>query len=630
VKHQYWERIRDELAIWRIGALPGILVIGLVILLRMTGALQFSEWWMLDFFLRSRSAESTDERILIVGIDEADLQANGYPIPDESLAELIEKLQTDEPRVIGLDLIRDMPVGAGHERLNQAFQAPNIIGIEKALPDFDGYTIAPPPGLPPEQIGFADDVLDADGASRRSLLEISIEAEAEYKFSLSLLLAERYLAAEDIVLENGIRDPDAMRFGEIEIPYLLPNSGGYINANTNGYQTLIHYRSGEAPFRRVTMTEVLNGEVPESWIRDRIILIGSIAVSAGDLKRAPAIINDSAGLSYGVKIHAHMTSQIISAVLDDRPLLRTWSNGWNYVWIIGWGLLGILLSRLLSSPLKTLLALGIASAILFMICIVALMGGWWLPIVPALGVLVLNSAGLTATLFYRYQQDLKAKIHERQAVIEQTFDAIHNGPLQTLARVMRHCPEETYSREQLYTELQQLDRELRTVYDAIRQETLTQNGQFYLCGCEPLNLQLPTHELLHEVYRATLSRPFRCFDCLKVKVVSFQPIDARSLSPDQKRGLCRFLEEALCNAGKYAEDMTRLEVTCQPLSGKIVVSVADNGTGTFPLVKTSSGRGTRQATMLAQQLRGTFRRVPNAPKGTICELTYPIAKPWFG
>lgn len=631
MKHQHWERVRDELAIWRIGALPGVLVIGLVILLRMTGALQFSEWWMLDFLLRSRLAEPTDERILIVGINEADLQANGYPIPDESLAELIEKLQTDEPRVIGLDLIRDMPVGSGHERLNQAFQAANIVGIEKALPDFDGYTIAPPPGLPLEQIGFADDVLDTDGASRRSLLEISTkaEAEAEHKFSLSLLLAEHYLAEEDIVLENGIRDPNAIRFGEVEIPYLLPNSGGYVNANTNGYQTLIHYRSGEEPFRQVTMTEVLNGEVPESWIRDRIVLIGSSAVSAGDLKRAPSIINDSAGLSYGVKIHAHMTSQIISAVLDDRPLLRAWSNGWNYVWIIGWGLLGILLSRLLASPLKTLLALGIASAILFTICIAALMGGWWLPIVPALGVLVLNSAGLTATLFYRYQQDLKAKIHERQAVIEQTFDAIHNGPLQTLARVMRHCSEETYSREQLYTELQQLNRELRTVYDAIRQETLTQSGHFYLCGCEPLDLQLPTHELLHKVYRATLSRPFRCFDRLKVKVVSFQPIDVCPLSADQKRGLCRFLEEALCNAGKYAEDMTRLEVTCKPQAGKILIRVADNGAGIANKSRLSTGRGTQQAMMLAKQLNGTFQRIPNLQKGTICELTYPITKPWF-
>ncbi|WP_416673918.1 CHASE2 domain-containing protein [Egbenema bharatensis] len=634
MNHRRWERIRDEIAIWRIGALPGLLVIGLVVLLRLMGTLQFSEWWMLDFFLRSRPPEPTDERILIVGINEADIQANGHPISDETLAELIEALQIYEPRVIGLDIVRDLPVEPGHDRLNQVFQSPNIIGIE-ALPNANGNAVSPPPGLPPEQIGFADVFSDADGALRRSLLDIALfeteSNEAESKFSLALLLAEAYLNQEGIYLDNGIRDPDAMRFGSAEIPQLRPNSGGYVNADTDGNQTLIHYRSGDLPFRQVSMADILSGNVPEDWIRDRIILIGSTAISLGDLKLAPALANnDNAGLTYGVKIHAHITSQIISAVLDDRPLLRTWANGWDYVWIIAWGLLGILLSRVLASPFKTLLALGIASALLFIICVAALMAGWWLPIVPALGVLILNSAGLTAALFYRHQQDLQAKIHDRQSVIEQTFDAIHNGPLQTLAGIMRNCSEESYSRDQLYAELQTLNHELRTVYDAIRQETLTPNGHFYLCNGEQLDLQHPTHELLHAVYRATLNRPFPSFEHLKVKVVSFQFIDVRILSTDQKRGLCRFLEEALCNAGKYARDMTRLEVSCKPQPGKILIRIADNGKGLPHTTSSFSGRGSHQATMLAKQLNGSFHRLPNSPQGTLCELTYPIAKPWFG
>jgi CHASE2 domain-containing sensor protein len=634
MNHKHWERIRNEIAIWRIGALPGILVIGLVVLLRLMGTLQLSEWWMLDFFLRSRSPEPADERILIVGIDEADIQLNEYPVSDGTLAELIEELQTHEPRVIGLDIIRDLPVEPGHEQLNQVFQAQNVIGIE-ALPDANGHAVSPPPGLPPEQIGFADVFSDADGALRRSLLDIVLPEtesnEAEYKFSLALLLAEAYLAEEGIAIENGRRDPNAIRFDTVEIPYLQPNSGGYVNADTDGNQTLIHYRSGDVPFRQVSMTDVLSGNVPEDWIRDRIILIGSTAISLGDLKLAPALANDdNAGLTYGVKIHAHITSQIISAVLDDRPLLNTWANGWDYGWIIAWGLLGILFSRVLASPFKTLLALGIASALLFIICFTALMAGWWLPIVPALGVLILNSAGLTAALFYRHQQDLQAKIHDRQSVIEQTFDAIHNGPLQTLAGIMRCCSEESYSRDQLYAELQTLNHDLRTVYDAIRQETLTPDGHFYLCNGEQLDLQHPTHELLHAVYRATLNRPFPSFEHLKVKVVNFQPIDARMLSTDQKRGLCRFLEEALCNAGKYAKEMTRLAVTCKPQAGKILIRVADNGAGLTHATSPSSGRGTHQAMLLAKQLNGSFRRIPNSPQGTLCELTYPIAKPWFG
>jgi two-component sensor histidine kinase len=118
-----------------------------------------------------------------------------------------------------------------------------------------------------------------------------------------------------------------------------------------------------------------------------------------------------------------------------------------------------------------------------------------------------------------------------------------------------------------------------------------------------------------------------------VKIVSFENIDNRPLSLEQKRGLCRFLEEALCNAGKYATGMTRLEVICKLENHWNVVRVVDNGLGieidTGVKLSPSGGRGTRQAKQLARQLNGTFRRSPNHPKGTICEISYPMNKFWF-
>jgi len=52
---------------------------------------------------------------------------------------------------------------------------------------------------------------------------------------------------------------------------------------------------------------------------------------------------------YGVEIEAHATSQIVNAVLNGRPLLHIWSEGWEYVWILAWGL-GIALGLILQSP----------------------------------------------------------------------------------------------------------------------------------------------------------------------------------------------------------------------------------------------------------------------------------------
>ncbi|NJL41354.1 MAG: histidine kinase, partial [Leptolyngbyaceae cyanobacterium SM1_4_3] len=118
------------------------------------------------------------------------------------------------------------------------------------------------------------------------------------------------------------------------------------------------------------------------------------------------------------------------------------------------------------------------------------------------------------------------------------------------------------------------------IEESARQETLMQSNHLYLCGGTRLNLQHPIHQLLHSVYRATLTRTrdFPLFEQV-IKIVSFEEIESRHLTLQHKRGLCRFMEEALCNAGKYAEGMTRLEVSCKLQNGWTIIRVADDGIG---------------------------------------------------
>jgi CHASE2 domain-containing sensor protein len=131
-----WSKIRKEFTIWSVGALPGIAAIGLVILVRLTGALQLIEWVTLDSFLRLRPSEPIDERVVIVGIDEEDIRRIGdYPIPDREIAKLLRTLQKYQPRVIGLDIVRDIPVEPGHTELVAAFKdIKNLIAVEKVYP----------------------------------------------------------------------------------------------------------------------------------------------------------------------------------------------------------------------------------------------------------------------------------------------------------------------------------------------------------------------------------------------------------------------------------------------------------------------------------------------------------------
>lgn len=60
----------------------------------------------------------------------------------------------------------------------------------------------------------------------------------------------------------------------------------------------------------------------------------------------------------------------------------------------------------------------------------------------------------------------------------------------------------------------------------------------------------------------------------------------RHLNVKHKRGICQFLEEALCNVGKHAQGATRLEVLCQQSDGRNMVRVTDHEIGCSKFAET--------------------------------------------
>jgi len=650
MKPDRWQAVKAGVTTWGRGALPGVMVIVAVMMARLTGALQFLELVTFDRFLRLRPAEPMDERIVIVSITEGDIQrARTYPIPDREIADLLKRLQAYQPTAIGLDIVRHIPVEPGNAELRSVFRSSkNTIGVEIALPDRSGFTVAPGPALPSEQVGFADAVLDADGYQRRSLLGAH-NPQQEYRFSFAIRLAERYLAAQGIKLGNGIRDPDAMRFDSIELTRVQSNSGGYVGADAGGNQILLNVRSGKMPFRVLSLSQIKSGKVNADWIRGKIVLIGVMSFSAKDLASSGAIAGINPGRIYGVEIQAHATSQIVSAVLDRRSLLRVWADAWEYLWIVAWGLLGISLGRFLRSPWKILFGILVASVSSIGICYGLILLGWWVPIVPVLLVLVLNGAGLMAALFYRHEQELRLRLEERQFAIEQTFNAIHSGPLQTLVGILRSAQEQA-TPPPFLPELQRLNQELRAVYGSVQREAIADEPHLRMGSAIELALQAPLHELLYKVYSNTLEQELPYLKTIKFKIVQFDPLNTSHLRLEHKRALCRFLEEALCNVGKHAIEATRLTVICTQEGDRQVIRVADNGRGKQSQSETlslaamdrdrettedpnpklqPSGLGTQLAKNLAKQLGGAFRRYPNQPKGTVCELTWPAKRRWF-
>ena len=244
-------------------------VAGAIIILRLIGILQSSELAAFDQLFHLRLPEAADERIVIVEIKEKDIQQlRQWPFSDQVIAQLLQKLNSYQPRTIGLDIYRDFSVKPGQAEFVKACETiPNLIGIEK-LKDQTSLGVAAPLVLSQQnQVGFNNIVIDTDGKLRRSLLYWHTDGKVHQ--SLALKLALIYLKAEKITPKRATSNPKYLQLDRTIFRPFQANDGGYVGEDTNGYQVLVNFRR-PGSFRTVSMADVLAGRVNPTLIRDRI------------------------------------------------------------------------------------------------------------------------------------------------------------------------------------------------------------------------------------------------------------------------------------------------------------------------------------------------------------------------
>ena len=217
------------------------------------------------------------------------------------------------------------------------------------------------------------------------------------------------------------------------------------------------------------------------------------------------------------------------------------------------------------------------------------------------------------------QKALDLQLLERQKTLESIFYFIHSGPLQTLASTIRRTKSLGYVDRELIDSLERLNHEIRQINDSLTEEMIDDEHSYYLGNQGKVDLDLPFDELLYEVYARTLQRDLDGFRNLKLKLPSFDSCVA--LDSNVKKSACFFLEEALCNVGKHALDASRLEVVGQQKEGTYTLRVIDNGAGIQAFRK---GEGTKRFMKIASELNGTFYRGSVVPRGTLCELKWPL------
>ena len=384
-----WEKLPLRFQQWGGFFLSSGSIYLLVFGLRWLGWLQPTEWAAFDLYIQIRPPEPVDERVIIVGVQESDIRYLGnWPASDRILAQILHKIRAQQPKVIGLDLYRDIPVGDGYAELEQIFKTtPNLIGIEKSIGDRFSTVIDPPPALKAlGQVSANDVIVDPDGRLRRALLYPMPDGN-EGLPSLGLAIALRYLKDQGIEPKSS-ESGGYLQLGKAIFQPLESTDGGYIRIDAGGYQVLMNYHGSSQKFRCISLEDILENRIDPQLMRDRIVLIGPQAGSLNDVFYTPYSSNfiTSPAQMSGVEFQANIVKLILGAALDNRPLFRVWSDIWEELWIAGWAITGAAIIWIFSTRRLIFLTGTVILSIGFLVggSYVLFLSGWWIPIAPAL------------------------------------------------------------------------------------------------------------------------------------------------------------------------------------------------------------------------------------------------------
>ncbi len=331
----------------------GLLAVSMLVWLELADGLSGAHRWFHDQMLR-RHAHPPHPDIVIVAIDERSLAALGrWPWSRAHHARLIDRLSAEAPRAIGVDILfteRDALRSADDQALSSALGRSGLVTLPVMMQLVDGIPrIAMP--LPELErhaahLGHVHLPVDSDGLVRRVFLREGTPARMWDHFTLAML------------------QPTAM--APLTTPTPRPERSG---ASTHPSPAAGWARSDLWPiafngppgtFRRVSYVDVLQGNYPVGFFRDKLVLVGPTASGLGDMFATP--VTHEEVLMPGVELHAN----VLDGLLQGRHL-RLATPWWQTLFslsILGLALLGLVrlgtLGLLMWSGLVAVLALGLS------------------------------------------------------------------------------------------------------------------------------------------------------------------------------------------------------------------------------------------------------------------------------
>lgn len=340
---------RRALVEWGLVATLSALLVGWMAL---TPAADGADHLIYDALMRAE-AGPTDEDIVIIAIDDRSLEALGqWPWPRDLHARLIDRLTQAGAGPVAYDVLfteaspQDDALAAalarnGKVRLPVVLDAPGLNGAAYRED-------APAPDLTEAAagLGHVNLTVDDDGAVRR--LPLYLQAGQQTWPHLILPLA---------AAKGAVPAPPA------------PHDGGDLFAASP--EALI-YRGPPGAFRTLSFADVLSGETPAAFLKDRLVLVGATAPGLGDRYATPATPHGE--LRPGVEVQAALLQTLIEGG-GPRSLSPAW------VLILSLLPLGLLVAGFLVLRPAANMALGAGLIVVTLIAAATafLAGGLWLP-----------------------------------------------------------------------------------------------------------------------------------------------------------------------------------------------------------------------------------------------------------
>lgn len=248
------------------------------------------------------SRQASDD-IVIINIDDESLNELGrWPWPRSTHASLLNRLDNEAPRVVGLDIIfseadynsplSDVLLARAMRKSGNVVlpvfmtqKSSNAYPIEALpLPEFTNNAAA---------LGHVHIDTSADGIARTVYLKEGIGRPHWPHYSLAILDVGGY---KTTVLENVLElntDYSALQWAK-EIPYLIP------------------YAGPPKHFQHIGYSQVMAGDYPKDLFRDKIVLIGATAEGLGDILPTP--LPGSSGSMPGVEVIANIIDGLLNNI----------------------------------------------------------------------------------------------------------------------------------------------------------------------------------------------------------------------------------------------------------------------------------------------------------------------------